>query len=336
MEKRMKFASAFIFTVFAVFLLNGCVSGRPPSNAKDFAPLSPDATPEQLIAWPLIPVVMQTDGQKIDLEEQFGYATPAVRAFLKANLDDFTRFRHESRRSSDAARPDLRRHLPDILAAATIQTLTPSHKKNLDRLFLMHNLCCQMNDVFFLLAAPHETTDALQKAIKAATDLQQFMASSPKFTIPAVTARLADDGDPLGTEWIRLFDGMTPLSAIPDEWTIASPQGVALPCKYGRSFPTGNDGLKAQKDDTLTLSIQTTLPHDGKTTVFLIAQGIPPGFEITLDEKPLTIEIRKSSARITIPAEQITGKPQSLAISWKCNLHEAKCIFRQPWFVMKN
>ena len=94
--------------------------------------------------------------------------------------------------------------------------------------------------------------------------------------------------------------------------------------------------MKATEGDLLTLSILTKVPHDRKTPVHLVAQGLPEGFTVKLDDVALTIEAGKTSARITIPPQIITGEPQTLAISWKCNLHENARIFRQLWFVMKN
>ena len=69
---------------------------------------------------------------------------------------------------------------------------------------------------------------------------------------------------------------------------------------------------------------------------FQALDDLPEGFTVKLDDVALTIEAGKTSARITIPPQIITGEPQTLAISWKCNLHENARIFRQLWFVMKN
>ena len=125
---------------------------------------------------------------------------------------------------------------------------------------------------------------------------------------------------------------MKPLSPVADEWTLSTQDSKPVPCKYGMPFPS----LKSQNDQAVTLSIKTEIPHDGKTSVRLIAQGFPKGFNATLDGNPLKIEAGTSSARIIITPEQATGKEQTLAISWKCTPHESQLIFRQPWFVMKN
>jgi len=334
----MKHIPHIIFTLSAVCILCGCISSRQSRpEAATLAPLKPDTAAEQVIAWPVIPVVRLQDGQPDNLHEQFGDAEPAVRFFLQACMTDYEAYQNALKHDAKADKPDFAKHFPNLLKNASISTLSPLHKKNLDELMLMHNLCCQMNDIFFLLAEPRKTTDDLQKAIKAATSLQKLLASSPKMTIPSVLQRAADDGDVLGVEWLKLFDGMTPLSPISDEWTIATEKTEKpLPCRYGRLFPTDPAALKATEGDLLTLSIQTKVPHDGKTPVHLVAQGIPEGFTVKLDDAVLTVEAGKTSARITIPPQIITGEPQTLAISWKCNLHEKTRIFRQLWFVMKN
>ena len=334
----MKHIPHIIFTLSAVCLLCGCISSRQlRPEAATLAPLKPDTAAEQVIAWPVIPVVRLQDGQPDNLHEQFGDAEPAVRVFLQACMTDYDAYQNALKHDAKADKPDFAKHFPNLLKNASLSTLSPLHKKNLDELMLMHNLCCQMNDIFFLLAEPRKTTDDLQKAIKAATSLQKLLASSPKMTIPSVLQRAAGDGDVLGVEWLKLFDGMTPLSPISDEWTIATEKmEKPLPCRYGRFFPTDSAALKATEGDLLTLSIQTKVPHDGKTPVHLVAQGIPEGFTVKLDDAVLTVEAGKTSARITIPPQIITGEPQTLAISWKCNLHEKTRIFRQLWFVMKN
>lgn len=292
---------------------------------------------EQVIAWPVIPVVRLQEGQPDDLLEQFGDAEPAVRVFLQACMTDYDAYQNALKHNAKMDKPDFARHFPNLLKNASIATLSPLHKKNLDELMLMHNLCCKMNDIFFLLTEPLKSTDDLQNAIKAATGLQNLLASSPKMTIPSVMQRATDDGDVLGTEWLKLFDGMTPLSPMADEWTIATEKTEKpLPCRYGRLFPTDSATMKATEGDLLTLSILTKVPHDRKTPVHLVAQGLPEGFTVKLDDVALTIEAGKTSARITIPPQIITGEPQTLAISWKCNLHENARIFRQLWFVMKN
>ncbi len=301
------------------------------------APLKPNMTSEQIVAWPVIPVVRLQDGQSDDLHEQFGDAELAVRTFLHACMKDYNAYQKALRHDAKVNKPDFAKHFPNLIKNASISTLSPLHKKNLDELMLMHNLCCQMNDIFFLLAEPHKSTDDLQNAIKATISLHNLLATSPKMTIPPVMQRAADDGDVLGVEWLKLFDGITPLSPISDEWTIATEKmEKPLPCRYGRFFPTDSAALKATQGDLLTLSIQTKVPHDGKTPVHLVAQGIPEGFTVKLDDAVLTVEAGKTSARITIPPQIITGEPQTLAISWKCNLHEKTRIFRQLWFVMKN
>ncbi|MCR5380485.1 MAG: hypothetical protein K6G44_05840 [Lentisphaeria bacterium] len=334
----MKHIPHIIFTLSAVCLLCGCISSRQSRpGAATLAPLKPDTAAEQVIAWPVIPVVRLQDGQQDNLHEQFGDAEPAVRVFLQACMTDYDAYQNALKHDAKADKPDFAKHFPNLLKNASLSTLSPLHKKNLDELMLIHNLCCQMNDIFFLLAEPRKTTDDLQKAIKAATSLQKLLASSPKMTIPSVLQRAAGDGDVLGVEWLKLFDGMTPLSPISDEWTIATEKTEKpLPCRYGRLFPTDTAALKATEGDLLTLSIQTKVPHDGKTPVHLVAQGIPEGFTVKLDDAVLTVEAGKTSARITIPPQIITGEPQTLAISWKCNLHEKTRIFRQLWFVMKN
>ena len=93
---------------------------------------------------------------------------------------------------------------------------------------------------------------------------------------------------------------------------------------------------KPPEDKLMTLSVQMEIPHDGKTPIYLVGHGLPKGFTMKLDGVPLTPDAGTVSARITIPPQMITGKPQTLAISWKSNLHENKRIFRQFWFVMKN
>ncbi|MBR4418245.1 MAG: hypothetical protein IKS67_15805 [Victivallales bacterium] len=334
----MKHIPHIIFTLSTVCILCGCISSRQPRPAAaTLAPLKTDMVAGQVIAWPVIPVVRLQNGQTDDLHEQFGDAEPAVRVFLQACMADYDAYQNALKHDVKADKPDFARHFPNLLKNASIPTLSSIHKKNLDELMLMHNLCCQMNDIFFLLAEPRKTTDDLQKAIKAATSLQNLLASSPKLTIPSVMQRAADDGDVLGTEWLKLFNGMTPLSPVADEWTIATEKmEKPLPCRYGRLFPTDSAATKPTEDDMLTLSIQTKVPHDGKTPVHLVAQGLPEGFTVKLDDVALTIEAGKTSARITIPPQIITGEPQTLAISWKCNLHENARIFRQLWFVMKN
>lgn len=334
----MKHIPHILVTLSAVCILCGCISSRQSRpEAATLAPLKPDTASKQVIAWPVIPAVRLQDGQTNDLHEQFGDAEPAVRTFLQACMTDYDAYQNALNHDVKADKPDFAKHFPNLIKNASISTLSPLHKKNLDELMLMHNLCCQMNDIFFLLAEPCKTTDDLQKAIKAATSLQKLLASSPKMTIPPVMQRAADDGDVLGVEWLKLFDGMTPLSPISDEWTIATEKTEApLPCRYGRPFPTASAALKPTEGDLLTLSIQTKVPHDGKTPVHLVAQGLPEDFTVKLDNVALTVEAGKTSARITIPPQIITGEPQTLAISWKSNLHVNKRIFRQLWFVMKN
>ena len=299
--------------------------------------MKPDMASEQVIAWPVIPVIRLQDGHQDDLHERFGDAEPAVRTFLQACMADYDAYQNAFKHDEKVDKPDFTKHFPNLIRNASIPTLSPSHKKNLDELMLMHNLCCQMNDIFFLLAEPCKTTDALQNAIKAATGLQNLLASSPKLTIPPIMQRAADDGDVLGVEWLKLFDKTTPLSPVPDEWTISTEKtDKPLPCRYGRFFSTDSATLKPTKGDLLTLSVQTKIPHDGKTPIHLVAQGLPEGFTVKLDDVVLNVEAGKTSARIIIPPQIITGEPQTLAISWKCNLHENTRIFRQLWFVMKN
>lgn len=324
----MKHIFYVISTLIAVCLLGGCVSSRR-IESNTLAPLKMDTPAEQAVAWPAIPVVRLQDGQTDTLHDQFGDAEPAVRAFLQACMADYDACQKALKQNTKANRPDFTRHLPSIMKALVIPTLSPQNKKNLDELLLMHNLCCQMNDVFFLLAKPHESTTALQNAIKAATNLRNLQAVSPKLTIPPIMQRAKDDGDVLGAEWLVLLDNVTPLSPVPDEWT-ATAEGSekTTTCRYGSPYPT--------EDKPLTLSVQTEIPHDGKTTVYLVGQGLPEGFTVTLDGAPLTLDAGTVSARITIPPQIITGKPQTLAITWKNNLHDNKRIFRQFWFVMKN
>lgn len=324
----MKHIFHVISALIAVCLLGGCVSSRRTgSNA--LAPLKTDTPAEQVIAWPAIPVVRLQDGQPDNLHEQFGDAEPAVRAFLQDCMADYDTTQKAFSQNAKGAMPDFTRHLPGLMKAILIPTLSPQNKKNLDELLLMHNLCCQMNDVFFLLAKPHESTTALQNAIKTATSLRNLQAVSPKMTIPPIMQRAKDDGDVLGAEWLVLLDNVTPLSPVPDEWTtVAEGSDKTIPCRYGCFYPL--------EDKPITLSVQTEIPHDGKTTVYLVGQGLPEGFTVTLDGTPLTLDAGTVSARITIPPQIINGKPQTLAITWKNNLHDNKRIFRQFWFVMKN
>ena len=327
-----------LLTFFIIFALFGCISIQKMDSAPDGAlvPLTADASPEQIIAWPIIPVAKPNPSVPINLKEQFGDAEPAVRKFLHDYLDDFNNYRKETMRTPSPTRPDFYRHFPLVVITAQIRTLTQQQKKNLDNLFLMHNLCCRMDDIFFMLAKPFASTDELLKAIDATAAFHNFLAKNPNLNLPAIVKRETDDGDPLGKEWHRLFDGMKPLSPVIDEWTLSMQGSKPVPCKYGMPFPTGTRPLKAQKDQIVTLAIQTEIPHDGKTSVRLIAQGLPKGFNATLDGNQLTIEAGKSSTRIIITPEQATGKTQTLSISWKCSMHESQLIFRQPWFVMKN
>lgn len=331
----MKTFTLSISCIFALFVASGCLSIRRAPSVS-LAPLKPDTPQERLVAWPVIPVVRQQDGQPYDLHEQFGDAAPAVRLYLTNCMKDFDAYQAAVKRNPKVPPPDFARHFPAIVKTAAIPSLSPVHKKNLDNLLLMHNLCCQMNNIFFLLATPFKNTNDLRQAMKAVGEFHDFIAASPQMTIPAAIQRAEDDGDVFGTEWLRLFDGMTPLSPIADNWTIAEEEKKPIPCRYGSPFPTGQDALAATKGQILTLTIQTTVPHDGKTPVCLIVQGVPPGFKATLDGKALAVEQRKSSARILIPPNEATGEPQTLAISWTCTRHETACFFRQPWFVMKN
>lgn len=318
---------------FVIFTLNGCISlQKTASTSGSLAPLTADTTPEQLIAWPIIPVVKANTAESASLKEQFGDAEPAVRKFLQDYLDDFNSYKKTAMHNPTTPRPDFGRHFPHILITAQIRTLTPQQKQNLDNLFLMHNLCCQMNDIFFTLTKPFASNDELLKAIDATNILHNFLAENPKLNVAAIARHEADDGDPLGNEWRRLFNGMKPLSPVADEWTLSTQDSKPVPCKYGMPFPN----LKAHNDQIVTLSIKTEIPHDGKTSIRLIAQGLPKGFNATLDGNPLKIEAGTVSARIFITPEQATGETQTLAISWKNTLHISQLIFRQPWFVMKN
>ena len=333
----MKHISRIIPTLLAICLLGGCISSRRDGSNATLAPLKPDMPAEQTIAWPAIPVVRLQDGQIEDLHERFGDAEPAVRAFLRNCLADYDACQNAFTQDTKNDRPDFTRHLSGLMKTLLIPTLSPQNKKNLDELLLMHNLCCQMDDIFFLLAKPHESIDALQKALKAATALKNLLATSPKMNIPPIMQRATDDGDVLGIEWITLFDGVTPLSPVPDEWTIATEEtDKTILCRYGSLYPTVSAIEKPPEDKLMTLSVQTDIPHDGKTPIYLVGQGLPKGFTVKLDGVPLTPDAGAVSARITIPPQIITGKPQTLAISWKSNLHDNKRIFRQFWFVMKN
>ena len=324
----MKHILHVISTLTAVCLLGGCVSSRR-TGSNVLAPLKIDTPAEQAVAWPAIPVVRLPDGQPDTLHDQFGDAEPAVRTFLLDCMADYDACKNALSQNVKADRPDFTRHLPSLMKALLIPTLSPQNKKNLDELLLMHNLCCQMNNVFFLLAKPHESTTALQNAIKAATNLRNLQAVTPKMAIPPIMQRAKDDGDVLGAEWLVLLDNVTPLSPVPDEWTVAvEGSEKTTPCHYGRLYPS--------EDKPLTLSVKTEIPHDGKTAVYLVGQGLPEGFTVTLDGAPLTLDAGTVSARITIPPQIITGKTQTLAITWKNNLHDNKRIFRQFWFVMKN
>lgn len=323
-----------VLMFFIVFTLSGCISFPNTTSATDsLAPLTIDAAPEQIIAWPIIPVVKANPAEFVNLKELFGDAEPNVRKFLQDYLADFNAFQNAAMCNQNPPRPDFYRHFPLILVTAQIHTLTPQQKQNLDNLFLMHNLCYQMNDIFFMLNKPFASNDDLQKAINATNVLHGFLAENPKLNIAAIARRAADDGDPLGSEWHQLFDGMKSLSPVADKWTLSTPDSKPAPCKYG--MPLSAAVQNARKDQIFTLAIQTEIPHDGKTPIRLIAQGLPQGFNATLDGNPLTIEVGKSSARILITPEQATGKPQTLAITWKCSLRESQLIFRQPWFVMK-
>ncbi|MBR6057721.1 MAG: hypothetical protein IKP58_06085 [Victivallales bacterium] len=328
--KRITFSFLAIFVIFA---LNGCISFQNTDSASSsLAPLTANATPEQIIAWPIIPVVKLNPTESINLKELFGDAEPAVSKFLHDYLDDFDNYQKAARRSPNPPRPDFYRHFPLIVITAQLRTLTPQQRKNLDNLFLMHNLCCRMNDVFFMFTKPFDSTDELLKAVDAASVLHKFIAENANLNLPAIAKREDDDGDPLGREWHCLFDGMKPLSPIADEWTISAQDSKSVPCKYGMPFPN----LQVQSDQIVTLSIKTEIPHDGRTSIRLIAQGLPKGFYATLDGNPLKIEAGTASARIIIMPEQATGKTQTLAISWKSTLYKSQLIFRQPWFVMKN
>ena len=333
----MKHILRIFTTLFAVCLLGGCISSRRAGSQGALAPLKPDMPAEQAIAWPAIPVVRLHDGQADDLHERFGDAEPAVRTFLRNCLADYDACQNAFTQDTKTATPDFTRHLSGLMKTLLIPTLSPQNKKNLDELLLMHNLCCQMNDVFFLLAKPHESTDDLQKALKAATSLKNLLAASPKMNIPPIMQRATEDGDVLGTEWMALFEGVIPLSPLPDEWAAAAEEtDKTIPCRYGSLYPTVSAMEKPPEDKLMTLSVQTEIPHDGKTPIFLVGHGLPKGFTMKLDGVPLTPDAGTVSARITIPPQMITGKPQKLAISWKSNLHENKRIFRQFWFVMKN
>ena len=333
----MKHISRIFTTLFAVCLLGGCISSRRGGSQAALAPLKTDMPAEQVIAWPAIPVVSLQDGQTDDLHERFGDAEPAVRIFLRNCLADYDACQNAFTQDAKTATPDFTRHLSGLMKTLLIPTLSPQNKKNLDELLLMHNLCCQMNDIFFLLAKPHESIDDLQKALKAATALRKLLAASPIMNIPPIMQRATDDGDVLGTEWMTLFDGVTPLSPVPDEWTTTTEEpDKTIPCRYGSFYPTVSAIEKPPESKLMTLSVQTEIPHDGKTPIYLVGQGLPKGFTMKLDGVPLTPDAGTVSARITIPPQIITGKPQTLAISWKSNLHENKRIFRQFWFVMKN
>ncbi|MBO4526316.1 MAG: hypothetical protein J5743_01730 [Victivallales bacterium] len=333
----MKHISRIIPTLFAIYLLGGCISSRQARSNAVLAPLKPDMSPEQVIVWPAIPVVRLQDGQQDTLHEQFGDAEPAVRSFLRSCMTDHDACQNALRQNTQPAKPDFFRHLSGLMKAILIPTLSLQNKKNLDELMLMHNLCCQMNDVFFLLAKPYESTEALQKALKAATALKNLLDASPIMNIPPIMRRAAIDGDVLGTEWTALFDGVTPLSPVPDEWMLAAEETEkTTSCCYGHLYPSVPAATVQPEDKPITLSVQTKIPHDGKTPVYLVGQGLPEGFAIKLDGVPLALDAGTVSARITIPPQIITGKPQTLAISWKSNLHDNKRIFRQFWFVMKN
>ena len=193
----MKHILRIFTTLFAVCLLGGCISSRRAGSQGALAPLKPDMPAEQAIAWPAIPVVRLHDGQTDDLHERFGDAEPAVRTFLRNCLADYDACQNAFTQDTKTATPDFTRHLSGLMKTLLIPTLSPQNKKNLDELLLMHNLCCQMNDVFFLLAKPHESTDDLQKALKAATSLKNLLAASPKMNIPPIMQRATDDGDVL-------------------------------------------------------------------------------------------------------------------------------------------
>jgi hypothetical protein len=334
----MKHIPHVILILSAVCILCGCIATRRLQHKSAMlAPLKLDMPSGQVIAWPVVPIVHLQDNQPENLREQFGDAEPAVRSYLQGCMADYDAYQNAIRQNTQTDKPDFDKYFPNLIKTASIQTLSPLHKKNLDELLLMHSLCSQMNDVFFLLVEPHKTAKDLQNAIKAAQDLQSLLAASPKMTIPSIMQRAMEDGDVLGTEWLKLVDGTTPLSPVPDEWAITAENTAnPIPCRYGRLYPTDSPALKPTEGDQLTLSVQTKVPHDGKTPIHLVAQGLPAGFNIKLDGVTLLVENGKTSARITIPPQIITGEPQTLAISWKCNLHENTRFFRQIWFVMKN
>ena len=254
----MKHISRIIPTLFAICLLGGCISSRQARSNAVLAPLKPDMSPEQVIVWPAIPVVRLQDGQQDTLHAQFGDAEPAVRSFLQSCMTDHDAFQNALTQNTQPAKPDFSRHLSGLMKAILIPTLSPQNKKNLDELMLMHNLCCQMNDVFFLLAKPHESTEALQKALKAATALKNLLDASSIMNIPPVMQRATIDGDVLGTEWTALFNGMTPLSPVPDEWMFAA-EGTekTTPCLYGHLYPSIPAATVQSEGKPMTLSVQT-------------------------------------------------------------------------------
>ena len=336
----MKQLFAFIPAFFAVCLLGGCISSTRPMPAV-LAPLKPDTALQEITAWPVVPVVRLPNGEPYDLHGTFGDAAPVVRAYLHDCMADYEACQKslmQDKKHTDPNRFEAQFHLLHAKLMKTVLTpaLTPMNKASLDGLMLMHNVCDIVNSRFFRLAKPHASIKELQDAVDDANSLQEQLKSLPGMNVPAIMQRAMDDGDVLGAEWSKCFDGTTPLSSVPDEWTIAV-EGTEqpVPCPYGYLFPTGPEALNPTKGKLLTLSVQTTVPHDGKTPVYLIGQGLPAGSTVTLDGVPLAIDAGVSSVRLTIPPQIATDEPQTLAISWHCNLHEHKRIFRQLWFVMK-
>lgn len=273
--------------------------------------------------WPLSPVVRMSSSS--DYVSEYGKGSKLVRQYVALYSD------------GDLSDAQWSRGLSLLTKALSLPDLSDGVRMKLSDLVLRHELLWMMNKTY------HQTggvgavdKESFLTGLSMSRRLVEYRKEHAISGLDSLRDYERRCGDPLGVEWLSLFDGYDVLSGVDDRWRLvlrSRGEGcvtLAVEVGYGLPYPAQMAGW-----GQVELYVDTELPGGGIADVRVNFRGLPSEVSVKVDGHDLEL-IRSGSACQALIPRGLMRKDvrQRLSIELNENGIGAERIFRQPWFVV--
>lgn len=307
---------SFVLFLFILFFACGC---RTLDERGAYSPVETEFGG----GWPLSPVVRVSSAP--DYVSEYGKGSKLVRQYVALYS------------GGDLSDAQWTRGLSVLTKALALPDLSDGPRARLSDLALRHELLWMMNKTY------------QQTGVVGAVDKESFLAGLSKsrrlveyrknHVISGLDSLLDYErrcGDPLGVEWLSLFDGYDVLSGVEDRWRLVlRSRGeecvtLAVEAGYGLPYPSQLAGW-----GQVELYVETELPGGGIADVRVNFRGLPSGISVKVDGRDLEL-IRSGSACQALIPRGLMRKDARQRLSIELNEKDIdkERIFWQPWFVV--